>query len=117
MSRRLKKLAVIAASMVIAATSNEGVLSSVKADAAYGVGGNGKAVMEYLDRGIYAVKNGNGMFVSWRYNANDADNAEFRLYRDDKVIYTANPAMPPLFRTMAVPLIQSTALTASQAER
>ena len=88
MSRRLKKLAVIAASMVIAATSNEGVISSVKADAAYGVGGNGKAVMEYLDRGIYAVKNGNGMFVSWRYNANDADNAEFRLYRDDKVIYT-----------------------------
>ena len=35
MSRRLKKLAVIAASMVIAATSNEGVLSSVKADAAW----------------------------------------------------------------------------------
>ena len=55
----------------------------------YGVGGNGTAVMEYLDRGIYAVKSGNGMFVSWRWNANDADNAEFRLYRDGNLIYTS----------------------------
>ena len=55
----------------------------------YGVGGNGTAVMEYLDRGIYAVKSGSGMFVSWRWNANDADNAEFRLYRDGSLIYTS----------------------------
>ncbi len=45
--------------------------------------------MEYLDRGIYAVKSGNGMFVSWRWNADDADNAEFRLYRDGNLIYTS----------------------------
>lgn len=55
----------------------------------YGAGGNGTAVMEYLDRGIYAVKSGNGMFVSWRWNADDDDNAEFRLYRDDQLIYTS----------------------------
>ncbi len=59
------------------------------ASAAYGVGGNGTAVMEHLDRGIYAVKSGNGMFVSWRWNADDADDAEFRLYRDDQLIYTS----------------------------
>ncbi len=55
----------------------------------YGAGGNGTAIMEYLDRGIYAVKSGSGMFVSWRWNANDADNAEFRLYRDGSLIYTS----------------------------
>ena len=60
---------------------------SVHAD--YGVGGNGTAVMEYLDRGIYAVRSGSGMFVSWRWNANDADNAEFQLYRDGSLIYTS----------------------------
>ena len=59
------------------------------ASADYGVGGNGTALMEYLDRGIYAVKSGSGMFVSWRWNANDADNAEFRLYRDGTLIYTS----------------------------
>lgn len=55
----------------------------------YGVGGNGTAIMEYFDRGIYAVKSGSGMFVSWRWNANDADNAEFQLYRDGSLIYTS----------------------------
>ena len=62
---------------------------SLPAHADYGVGGNGTAIMEYLDRGIYAVKSGSGMFVSWRWNANDADNAEFQLYRDGTLIYTS----------------------------
>lgn len=56
------------------------------ANADYGVGGTGNNIVEYLDRGIYAVKSGSGMFVSWRYNANDADDAEFRLYRDGQLI-------------------------------
>ena len=59
------------------------------ASAAYGEGGNGVGIMEYLDRGIYAVKSGNGMFVSWRWNADDADDAEFQLYRDNQLIYTS----------------------------
>lgn len=63
--------------------------ATLTANAAYGVGGNGTAVMEYLDRGIYAVKSGNGMFISWRFNADDDDSAEFQLYRDDKLIYTS----------------------------
>ena len=89
MSGMTKKIASLAASVLLAATSTVGAVSSITANAAYGVGGNGTAIMEYLDRGIYAVKSGNGMFVSWRYNANDADNAEFRLYRDNKLIYTS----------------------------
>ena len=63
--------------------------AGTQAYAAYGVGGNGTAIMEYLDRGIYAVKSGNGMFVSWRFNADDPDDAEFQVYRDNQLIYTS----------------------------
>ena len=43
---------------------------------------------------IYAIKSGNGMFVSWRFNANDDDNAEFQLFRDDQLIYTSKAGDP-----------------------
>lgn len=45
--------------------------------------------VEYLDRGISAVNTGSGMLVSWRFLANDPDNGEYRLYRDDNLIYTS----------------------------
>ncbi len=60
-----------------------------KADAAYGSGGTGKNIVEYLNRGISAINTGNGMFVSWRFLANDSDNAEYKLYRNDELIYTS----------------------------
>ncbi|MBQ8922472.1 MAG: hypothetical protein IJ060_10005 [Oscillospiraceae bacterium] len=80
------RLAAAGSAVLIAAAQNTAVPA---VHAAYGVGGNGTAIMEYLDRGIYAVKSGNGMFVSWRWNADDADDAEFRLYRDGTLIYTS----------------------------
>ena len=80
-----KKLAAVCAAALIGCTAG-----MLPAHAAYGEGGNGVGIMEYLDRGIYAVKSGNGMFVSWRWNADDADDAEFRLYRDDQLIYTSS---------------------------
>ena len=73
------------------------MLPALPAHAAYGAGGNGTAVMEHLDRGIYAVKSGNGMFVSWRFNANDPDNAEFRLYRGEELIYTSKSGQATSF--------------------
>ena len=87
--KEFRKKAAAAVSVVLAANAGltAGTLPAVSA--AYGVGGNGTAIMEYLDRGIYAVKSGNGMFVSWRWNADDADDAEFRLYRDEQLIYTS----------------------------
>ena len=85
MIQGMKKAAAWSAALMLCAAA----AAPMKASAAYGAGGNGTAVMEYLDRGIYAVKSGNGMFVSWRWNANDADNAEFRLYRDGNLIYTS----------------------------
>lgn len=98
MGKNFKKFFAAAAAMAICTGSAANCLSFPSANAAYGVGGNGKAIMEYLDRGIYAVKNGNGMFVSWRYNANDSDTAEFRLYRDDKLIYTSKSGDPTCYQ-------------------
>ncbi len=88
MKRVFKKTAAAAASLSLALSSFAG-MAPLTASAAYGQGGNGTAIMEYLDRGIYAIKSGNGMFVSWRFNANDSDDTEFRLYRDNTLIYTS----------------------------
>ena len=85
MKQLYKRLTAWSAAFLICSSA----AAPLAASAAYGAGGNGTAVMEYLDRGIYAVKSGNGMFVSWRWNADDADDAEFRLYRDDQLIYTS----------------------------
>lgn len=46
-------------------------------------------VMEYLDRGITAVGTGSGMLVSWRFLANDPNQAVYKLYRDNQLIYTS----------------------------
>ncbi len=46
--------------------------------------------VEALDRSLTAVNTGSGMLVSWRYLANDAADAVFRLYRDGNLIYTSN---------------------------
>lgn len=46
-------------------------------------------MLEYLDRGISAINTGNGMLVSWRYLANDDDNAVYKLYLDGSLVYTS----------------------------
>lgn len=46
-------------------------------------------VVENLDRGIVAIKSGNGMLVSWRFLASDPTGTEFRLYRDDQLLMTS----------------------------
>src|SRR5882672_12908867 len=38
--------------------------------------------MEYLDRGLYAVNEGNGkVFISWRLQGNEPAELSFNLYR------------------------------------
>ena len=71
--------AVIAASVSAPALMTGGM----SADAA------SKYMLEYLDRGICAVNTGSGMLVSWRYLANDDDNAVYKLYRDGTLVYTS----------------------------
>ncbi len=64
------------------------------ADAAYGTGNE---IVERLDRGISAINTGSGMLVSWRYLANDADDAEYKLYRDGNLIYTSSSGQATCF--------------------
>ena len=89
MNKKIKRITAAFASLAVAASTYAGIGTQLAVNAAYGNGGNGSAIMEYLDRGVYAIKSGDGMFVSWRFNANDADDAEFQLFRDDKLIYTS----------------------------
>lgn len=42
--------------------------------------------MEYLNRGIVAVKVSNGVFVSWRMLGTDLNSIAFNLYRDGKKV-------------------------------
>ena len=97
MKKHFKRITAACASLAVAASTFAGIGTQLTANAAYGVGGNGKAIMEYLDRGIYAIKSGNGMFISWRFNANDADDAEFQLFRDNQLIYTSKAGDPTDF--------------------
>ena len=50
---------------------------------------SGKTVVENLNRGISAINTGKGMLVSWRNLANDSDDAVYKLYRDNTLIYTS----------------------------
>ena len=84
------------AALVMAGSMLPGMaVQRIPAAAKYGTGNH---IMEYLDRGIYAVKSGNGMFVSWRFNANDPDDAAFQLYRDGNLIYTSKPGDPTCYQ-------------------
>lgn len=38
--------------------------------------------MEYLDRGVVAVKVNNGVYISWRYLGTDSPSIGFNIYRD-----------------------------------
>ena len=52
MIQKKKRTAAFTAAILICAAS----AAPMSASAAYGAGGNGTAIMEYLDRGIYAVR-------------------------------------------------------------
>jgi rhamnogalacturonan endolyase len=53
--------------------------------------------LENLDRGVVAVRSGNGNFVSWRFLKTDTDDTKFELYRDGELVYTSNPGEPTCF--------------------
>ena len=61
MKNTIRKFVSAVSSLTVAAGMLAGTAAPLAADAAYGNGGNGNAIMEYLDRGIYAIKSGNGM--------------------------------------------------------
>lgn len=86
MNLNFKRIASAVSAFLIASASvvmPESVKNTVEVNAASNV------MLEYLNRGISAVNTGNGMLVSWRYLANDDDNAVYKLYRDGSLIYTS----------------------------
>ncbi len=86
MKKNFKRMISAAAALTVTAASSVVVPAAdftLRADAASNV------MLEYLDRGITAVNTGKGMLVSWRYLANDDDNAVYKLYRDNTLIYTS----------------------------
>ena len=81
-----KKIKALAATLAISASMIPAAFSATPVYAKYGTGKN---VVEHLDRGLCATNTGSGMLVSWRFNADDPDNAVFKLYRDNTLIYTS----------------------------
>ncbi len=88
MNRKFRKAAAFAAALTVGA-SGAGRFPAGKSIIADAASPSATNVLEYLDRGISAVNTGSGMLVSWRWLANDDDNAVFRLYRDNSLIYTS----------------------------
>ena len=50
-----------------------------------------KRQMEYLNRGLVAVKVSNGVFLSWRMLGTDSKNISFNLYRNQVTLINSNP--------------------------
>lgn len=64
------------------------LLGSAMLTTAFGLGNTpvteaaGTRQMEFLDRGVVAVKTGTGVFVSWRLLGTEGSNVSFNVYRD-----------------------------------
>ena len=54
----------------------------------------GARAVENLNRGLIATKTSSGMLVNWRYLGTDTASTEFKLYRDDTLIYTSGKDAP-----------------------
>lgn len=86
----LKKLSIfLSLAMVMTGTG----MYNISTDSTLEVSAVGNPIVENLDRGITAINTGNGMLVSWRYLANDAESTIFKLYRNDELIYTSEKDM------------------------
>lgn len=83
-----RKVSAVLAGIVSLTTLNSIPLSVPYAEALT-INNTGSNVVEYLDRGISAVNTGSGMLVNWRFLASDPDEAVFKLYRNNTLIYTS----------------------------
>ncbi len=83
------KRAVSMAAALTVAMSSSAAFPKITENTAINANAASNVTLEYLNRGISAINTGSGMLVSWRYLANDDDNAVYNLYRDGKLIYTS----------------------------
>lgn len=69
-------------------TAGVSLLSSALLATSLGLGNTpvthaaGARQMEFLDRGVVAVKTGTGVFISWRLLGTEGSNVSFNVYRD-----------------------------------
>ncbi|MDE5556226.1 MAG: RICIN domain-containing protein [Ruminococcus sp.] len=85
---RKKKIVSALLSGVLSVTALSGI-SCIPYANAVKVNNTQSNVVEYLNRGISAVNTGEGMLVNWRFLATDPDDAVFKLYRGNDLIYTS----------------------------
>lgn len=86
--RMKKKITSALLAGVVSVTALNGI-SAIPYANAVKVNNTQSNVVEYLDRGISAVNTGSGMLVNWRFLASDPDDAVFKLYRGNDLIYTS----------------------------
>lgn len=89
--KRIKRITAFVSAALIGAASVSAYVTNTPASA------EEISNVEALNRGISAINTGSGMLISWRFLANDADNAVFKLYRDNNLIYTSNADMATCF--------------------
>lgn len=90
MKKRRWLSSVLAGSMCLSMWGGTGFTASAATANNTAFNNTGSMVVEYLDRGISAVNTGSGMLVSWRFLASDPDDALFKLYRDNTLVYTSS---------------------------
>lgn len=89
MKKRRWLSAALAGSMCLSMWGSAGFIANAATANNTAFNKTGNMVVEYLDRGISAVNTGLGMLVSWRFLASDPEDAVFKLYRDNTLIYTS----------------------------
>ena len=57
--------------------------------------------MEYLDRGVVAVKVTNGIALSWRLLGTDDKNTSFNVYRNNVKIHTSTSTSPTFYNDLS----------------
>ncbi|WP_079909805.1 rhamnogalacturonan lyase [Paenibacillus sp. 32352] len=83
LNRRFKKTSHVLAGAILLGALAAPLQASAAAGSAGIPGASSiQRQMEYLDRGLVAVKTDSGVFVSWRLLGNEPDGIAFNLYRD-----------------------------------
>ncbi|MFI6762414.1 rhamnogalacturonan lyase [Micromonospora sp. NPDC050417] len=79
---RLRRTVALLAALPLVATG------LVAPSAAVADPGPGLRQLEFLDRGLVAVKVDGGVYLSWRFLGDEPDDVAYRVYRDNKLVAT-----------------------------
>ena len=90
MKKNVKKLSFLkkagAALLAVAVATTSLYVYDKKTNQSTVEAASGSRQVEYLDRGLIAMKTTDGVYVGWRYLGTDPTNIGFNVYRDGKKI-------------------------------